>query len=254
MRYRLRRLPRLPEDEVAPQGDLPAPPNRMAHRWLKHGWTAHHLPAGQVQAILDEDLHGLDDEFVALRLMARGLIELMELDPDSADQADLGEAYTLAAVRLSEIIRAEQQAAQAQPRDPEREKLIEYVVHQIDTRLVERGLPLLSEHIQTQVNGSAGDQLLEHRLQEEIAAARLVIRNTLRLGERAFEQHQVREYLRLTNVCGMACSRLARLLQRSQAGQRRWYDVAFHCIQSAAERAGREISAAYEAAAKDGDQ
>jgi site-specific recombinase XerD len=81
--YRLSLLPSLPEDPDSPPPESPADlvlPNRQPHRfqssdsWI-HGLYARSRPAQEIQAVLQEDFQGLEEQIAGLRVLTRGLME-----------------------------------------------------------------------------------------------------------------------------------------------------------------------------------
>jgi hypothetical protein len=59
----------------------------------------------EIQAVLAENIQGLEEQIVGLRALGRGLIERQVEAGGSAGSARLVELYTLFAGRLAEVIK-----------------------------------------------------------------------------------------------------------------------------------------------------
>jgi integrase len=115
--YRLRKLPQLPPDE--PRSGIGGESEGLVpYRKVKlfkpgdgatHGFYMRSQPPKQVEAILKENVKGIGEEIVGLRTLARGLLERQAKARNSQESAQLGEAYTLAAFRIGEMIKAEKE-------------------------------------------------------------------------------------------------------------------------------------------------
>lgn len=119
----------------------------------------------------------------------------------------MGDAYTLYARRLADMISAEKMLEVKKT-----DKWVEEMVAVLNQVAIEQGTePDAEEQLWAKVFGSegrlgAGDR----RLVEEIAATRHVLRNTFALAVKAEEPG---EYMQLTEIYNTGCSRLVRMLR-----------------------------------------
>jgi hypothetical protein len=224
--YLLSLLPPLPPDPPAsPQPpELPAQPALPARKaallqpadLFKHGFYARSRPPEQVQAILSENIHGIEDEIAGLRGLARGLLEMQLQASTSQDAARLAQAYTLTATRLAAMVEAEKHLSSESEKDNGTEEFLD----RLDRMWEEMGREPLGSAIRAEA--LANEPALaanSRRLEEEIASVRLVLRNTLALAGDAGQQPAAGEYVHLVDVYSQGCNRLVRLLRTSRAAQ-----------------------------------
>jgi hypothetical protein len=214
-RHYLKLLPLPPREEGHLRdlaNDPPQLPERKAPQFqpgdnLTHGLYAQKQPAEEIAAVLAEDIQGMGEEIAALRALCRGIMEMQNQAENAAQVARLADAYTLAATRLAEMIKAERQSQESRPEDSWGEAFLAMLVESaqrdgadidIDTAR-ERALASDPEY------GAAA-----WRLVEEIAATRLALRRVFHL---AMETQELGERVHLTEVHGRGCGRLARLLK-----------------------------------------
>jgi hypothetical protein len=212
-KFRLGRLPQLPEE--APGGDEAenrevSVPKRTAKPFKPgegtiHGLYAHSQPIEAVAAVLREDIQGIDEQVVGMRVLGRGLQERMERVGSRKEAVRLGQAYTLAARRLADLIRVERQLKEN--KDPWAEQFLE----RLDQMALKQGLEPVSEQARAEALGGAADlSTTSRRLMEEIAATRYVLRKTFAL---AMETEENEEYVHLVEIYSIACNRLLGLLR-----------------------------------------
>ena len=160
-----------------------------------------------VAAVLAENIQGVEEEIVGLRMLGRNLLERQEQEQNRHAAARLGDAYTRTAYRLAGMIRAEQELAKKGGSS----EWAEAVLEAMDRHEVEQGRQPVSQGVRAQALGRDEDLGANSRhLVEEVAAVRHVLRTTLRL---AMEAEEAREALRLVDTYGYGCMRLLRLLR-----------------------------------------
>jgi hypothetical protein len=177
-------------------------------------------PPEQVQAVLAENIHGIEEAFAGLRRLGRGLFERHTRASSASEMARLGDAYTLTAARLGEMLRAEREMAGGKSGSQERRSQIEDTVDWLVSAEESEGRPTTREAVladlQAQaLGGGEGLGLAALRLEEEVATMRLVLRNILDL---ALQAGEVAEYIYLVNIYSSGCSRLVRMLNAGQVG------------------------------------
>ena len=160
-----------------------------------------------VAALLAEDIQGIEEEIVGLRSLVRRLLERQGQAENSREAARLGDAYTRTAYRLAGMIKAEQELAKRGKSG----EWAEAVLQKMDRHEVEEGRQPVSAGVRVQALGFEEDlSASSRRLAEEVAAVRLVLRNTFRL---ALEAEDGQEFLRLAEIYGQGCMRLFKLLK-----------------------------------------
>ncbi len=226
--YKLSCLPQLPPDPPpgGPEQDAYAEPAILRHEGvpflpghdLKHGLFAHSQPAGEVLAVLDEDLQGIQAELSGLRLLGRGLLALQAQPCTGKELAQLAQAYTLTAARLAMMIQSEKRLA---PGDQDGGWADRFLA-MLDSIEAARGEPPVSPAIRAEALGSnPGLEAGSRRLDEEVAAIRLVLRRALALVCEAEQHGQIGEYIHLVDIYSTGCNRLMRLLAADQTGRGR---------------------------------
>jgi hypothetical protein len=208
LRSKLAILPRLAE----PEGRLLANPEmRCRHNALfkegegtTHGIYMRKKDPLAVQKVMDENIHGIEQEKKCLRRLMKGLRE-RDLNGER-----LAEAYSMAAGRLAEIIQASRSIRDTGSED---EKSLQDLRAAIE-RYKEQVGPLPS-HDNGQSAGGDEDPL-GGDLWEEVATLRLMLRQ---IDNRSGACTDDYEYLRLVNLYGLLCTRLVKLvkLEGSQA-------------------------------------
>jgi site-specific recombinase XerD len=228
----LKQLPELPQDGASPAGE-PAgvdgiAPDRSARRGkpgegARHGFYARCHPPEAVAAVLAENIQGISEEIVGLRMLGRALLERQAQVRDPVQTVQLGEAYTLAAYRLGELIKAEVKLADQKRASLEDETLLE----RLDEMAGVLGLEPFSERARQE--RQAGLDPAARRVVEEVASTRLVLRNTInQAGQAHFTgAYQVGQLINLVDLYGIGCVRLVRLLSIEGAGAG-WVGVQLH--------------------------
>jgi hypothetical protein len=177
-KFRLHHLPQLPEDEGG-EREIGEPPNRSAKPFkpgegVKHGMYARSQPLEQVQAVMRENISGVDEEIESLRELERGLLALFTEAATPQQSAQLSNAYTLTAARLGSMIESEMRLSE--PDEP-KEGAMEWL-ERMDEVLIREGNEPVSENIiKMWQETSLLPEVSARRLDEEIASTRLVLRN-----------------------------------------------------------------------------
>ena len=173
---------------------------------LNRGYYSRVLPHEAVLEVLAEDIHGFEQEFMGLRTLARGLFDRMD-GASLNDRVCLGEAYTMAASRLGEMVKTGKQQAESENQDPWAEELLAM----LDAFLEEQGSPPISETVRKEaLRGDPEEALAAQLLREEIASVRFVLRSTF---QAAVEAIKMESYLHLVDIYGKECIKLVRLLK-----------------------------------------
>jgi len=226
-KFRLSQLPELPsgeghsleEAELARRvPERKAEPFKPGEGRIIHGFYARSQPIQAVLEVLAENIRGVEEELSGLRSLERGLLSRQEevLKADNwAEAARLGEAYSLAASRLGEMIKVEE-LLEEKGKEAGRTREFRERRHQ---HALEDGSPSFSEGGPEEALGGEPElALASRRLQEEIAGLRYVLRNTF---EAAMMAEKAEDYLRLVDTYGHECLRLIRLLRREGSPEER---------------------------------
>ena len=226
-KYRLGQLPELPagegrsleEAELARRvPERKAKPFRPGEARIIHGFYARSQPIQAVLEVLAENIRGIEEELTGLRRLERGLLSRQEevLKADNwAEAARLGEAYSLTASRLGELVRVEQLLEQ---KGKEAGRTGEFWERR-HLHLLEDASPPFSEGGPEEAPGGESElELASRRLEEEIAGLRYVLRNTF---QAAMMAEKTEDYLRLVDTYGHECLRLIRLLRREGSPEER---------------------------------
>jgi hypothetical protein len=124
----------------------------------------------------------------------------------------LGEAYSLAAYRLGEMIKAETKLAALGKASQWDKELLEG----LDRMANLLGCEPFSEQIRKEtIDGSPGPAAAARKLAEEVAGMRYVLRNAFSL---AIEAQGAQEHMRYVDIYGVACVRLVHLLKIGGSG------------------------------------
>jgi integrase len=207
-KYRLARMPRLPEDDPLDERMWEADPQlpvRQSRRFqggegVIHGFYTRRTDRQAVRAIMAENIRGMEQEIACLRTLMCGLIER------KGEEAGLVEAYSKAAHRLGELISAGEPAHTRKI-----DTWAEEVLSMADRHEALNGRPPISPRVREQALGisSAGFEATG-LMMEEIATVRLLLRNVY---SKACQGVGHGEYLHLVDLYGIGCVRLARLLK-----------------------------------------
>jgi hypothetical protein len=218
LKYKLRRLPQLARgSEQADEGEAdesgpPAHKGRLfkSGEGLVHGYFARSLPPEEVAALAAEENPGIGEHIVGLRILSRGLLERQKREPHLAVQ--LWEAYTLAASREAELLKAEQALADGDKPSEWAEELLQ----SLDRALVAQGGQPVGDQMRAEALESTPElDAADRRLVEEIASLRLLLRNGFAL---AMEIKETMQYIRLVDLYGSSAVRLARMQKIEQSG------------------------------------
>jgi len=209
-----------PGDPPQPTRDLSKPPRHGPggakpgeQRNMKHGYYAERLPDAEVQAVLAEGIVGMQEEIKGLRTLSRALREKQKKVHTKKELAQLSEAYMQAADRQRVMIMTEGNLGGSGDQDGYNEA----VLTMLDDFAVSMGEEPFSEEVRQMAAGSDSEmEVGALRLTEEIAIARLVLRNTYLL---ALEAETVQERLHYTDLYGRSCIQLARMLKFEGAVQ-----------------------------------
>lgn len=213
-KYRLKKLPELPQGQRMinlddtdggqrkEEGQVPvrkAKPFRLGEN-VKHGVYARGKDMEAVKAVMTENIQGLDEEITCLRRLMRGLLER------EGNEARVMQAYSGAAQRLRELVTTKQQV-----QEKKEDTWAEEFLSRIDEIEVRNGRLPISQRVREDALGSEAELLVGSRLMtEEVATIRLLLRNTYR---QVAEEQDMAEYLRLVDLYGAGCVRLARMLR-----------------------------------------
>jgi integrase len=191
-------------------GTLPAterePPHRKPGAKLKHGLYARRQPAEEMAAILAENLQGLEQEIEGLRLLNQGLFEMFDLAETNQERAHLAEVSGRSEARLAEMVRAKKQLAERRRGEDKEAKLrkrLEKLAHDLGSSLEEWDAP---------GSGEGGTD----EMAKSIARLRLGLRRTMTM---VLEAQDLKERLRYTDLYGVTCIKLVKLLRVQAMGE-----------------------------------
>jgi hypothetical protein len=233
MKYRLGRLPesnRMAGESTIDRGVKREVPERRAKPFKEgehttHGFYTHRKDIQAVRAVVAENIQGMKEETACLRKLMRGLLE------QEGDEARLVEAYSQAARRLGELVSIGE-SAQKGKKDPWAEEMLS----KLDEIEMRNGRPAISPRVREEALGISPEMLeVRGMVTEEIATIRLLLRNAYRRATQGIER---REYLRLVDLYGLGCVRLARLLKIGGCDENGRLE---RYLQNAADEAIREL-------------
>lgn len=205
VKYKLGKLPQMPGEssiDVDRQVEVPVrvlkPYQPGDH--TTHGFYSHKKDGLALQAVLAQDIHGLEQEITCLRKLMRGLRER------EGDEARRMEAYSQAAYRLGSLVSAGEPVKNVKE-DPWAEQFLTF----LDGIEVQEGRPPVSQEIRANALGVSSEAAgARGILTEEIATLRLLLRN---VHLRAMQGIETREYMRLLDLYSLGCVRLGRLIK-----------------------------------------
>jgi hypothetical protein len=156
--------------------------------------------------------------------------------------ARLGDAYTLTAVRLAGMLNIEKELAQEKSGSQEKAAMLENFLDGVVRFETEQGRPTTRQAVLAELEAQALGAGVElglaaHRLEEEIASTRLILRNTLDL---ALQAGDADEYIHLVEIYSSGCSRLVHMLQRGHAGLDRLLNYIREQIRKAIDEVAKE--------------
>jgi site-specific recombinase XerC len=233
-KYRLGRLPELPPDEGGDVGEkeegrVPVRKGKpfKPGEGVTHGFYARSRPAEAVVAVLKENIQGMGEEIVGLRILARGMLERAEQARSDPEAAQLGDAYSLAALRLGEIIKGEKDLAEKGETSQRAEEFLEAM----DRLAIKNGGEPVSEKARAEALG--GEPELEaaaRRLVEEVAGMRYCLRRAFRA---AIEAADTRDYIHYGEIYSSNSVRLMKMLRMEGADGSRLDEYITEAIQQA---------------------
>ena len=166
-------------------------------------------------AVLAEDIQGVENEIVGLRVLARGLVSRQIAARGTLELAALADAHSLAVSRLSQLIAAESVLAE----EGGSSAFADDMLAMLDKMALDRGEAPVSEAVRADALEADPElAITTRRLVEEIAALRYMLRNVLglALGTRALPG-----FIRLVDIYGSGCARLVRMLKREDSDHSR---------------------------------
>ena len=234
-KYRLRWLAEMPGESTSGEGklsreaDLPvrkAKPFKEGEN-VRHGFYRHRKDMQAVRAVMAEEIQGMKEEKACLRELMRGLLGR------DGEEMRLTEAYSQAAQRMGALVAAEETVETAQENP-----WVEEQLRRLDEIAMRQGRPPVSRQIREKVLGMPAEGVeLPGTVTEEIATIRLLLRTAYR---RAMQGIGTREYLRVVDLYGLGCVRLAKLLR---IGGRNGNDRLERYLQEAIDEAIRRVNA-----------
>jgi hypothetical protein len=191
----------------ARQATLERKPHRF-EPWesMTHGLYARNQPPEELAAMLAEKKNGLEQEIEGLRLLNRTMFEMFDLVERNQEKAQLAEVSARSETRLAEMLQAKKQLAESRKgddRDGKLRKRLEELAQDLGSSLQEWGAP------------GAGD-VPTGDLAEGIARLRLGLR---RIFGMAMETDNFRERVRYTDLYGLNCIKLVKLLRTESSRQ-----------------------------------
>ena len=236
---RLQFLPELPPN-ADKTGPLPLPPVEDrdpfgGQKTYVHGFYANSQPPAAVEAVLSENLKGVEAEFVGLRMLGRGLLAYLQHPHDNTSAAQVANAYTRIAARLAEMVRVETQLAS----DDDRFSWALKIMQNISRPSPDADpVPIPPEEIAAILQLEPGLPVESRRLQEEIASVRYVLRN---LFAHAMDAADIREYISAVEKYSQGCIRLLRLLRQEGGDGSRLEAFVHRMIQIAFEEVWKDL-------------
>lgn len=175
---------------------------------IKHGAFAGSQSPEELEAVMAENISGLDLEIGGMRMLERRLVDGLSQTTDKKEMADLMDMATRAGVWLGTMAETER-AIQEQGEIDKEFVGWSFKVFQVECeRMGEKFDPDEAQAQALQFNPEY--EVENRRLMEEIATARLVVRRSLKLG---LETKVIKELVQYTRVFGYTCLRLTRLLE-----------------------------------------
>ncbi len=201
---------------------------------LRHGAYAKSQPVEAVEALAKEEIRGLEEQIAGLRELERRLLERQENATSRKEAIDLGEAYSLAAFRMTELIKAERELAAGEVND----SWVEDVLKMLKAFSCSNGEELDESVMEEAMGGEAfmGEDFMS--LTEEIASTRYVLRNVYRA---AMESQDAPELIRLTGIYGSMSYRLAKMLKLENGEKNQTSIYLKRAIDQALEEVSREF-------------
>ncbi len=216
-KYRLGKLPQMPEDGGSIEMEEAEVPDRKAKPFkpgegVIHGYYRKNQPQAEVLAVIAEDIRGIGEEIAGLRNLARGLVAWQKEASSSKEVVKVAEVHSRAAARLSEMVEAEKWLE----KDKEGDEWVEENLQMLDRAARTYGEDPVSERLLAEVGESEPELGLDSRsLVEEIASARYMLRNVLAA---ALKADASADYMRMVEIYGSGCVRLVRMVKREKGG------------------------------------
>jgi integrase len=240
-KYRLGKLPQMPDDEEPLKKEEVEAPDRKAKPFklgegVIHGYYMKDQPEAEVLAVMAEDIQGIGEEIAGLRRLARGLVARQKGATNRKEAVKVAEVHSRAAARLSEMVEAEKRLKG----DEEEDEWVEKNLAMLDEMAMVYGEEPVSKSVLAAVGGSDAELGLDSRsLMEEIASVRYMLRNVLAA---ALGAEALADYMRMVEIYGSGCVRLVRMVKREKGdmGRLRKY------LEEAIERAVKEVLVEWE--------
>jgi hypothetical protein len=151
----------------------------------------------------------------------------------------LGDAYTLLAARLADLLRIEREMAEGNKGWKEKAEQVENFFKMLDQMAQEGAKPARQAALDEMLGSEAGQEIASRRLAEEIAATRCVLRLTLDL---ALQAESSAEVVHLVNIYASACSRLVRMLRLERGDEERLLNYVQAIIRRAIDETAKDWS------------
>jgi hypothetical protein len=208
------------------------PPHRKPGRKIKHGFYAQQPPVGELEAVLAENIEGLEQEIEGLRHLNQELFEMFDLAESNQELARLLEVSGRSEVRLATLVRARKELAERARKGDEEAELrarLEKLARDLGSSLEAWGAP---------GTGRTGDI----DLARGIAMLRLTLRRILAQVEAS---QDINDRVRYTDMYGLICIKLARLLKVQATGERGlfiwWREALDEALEGVVEELGLKI-------------
>ena len=228
--YRMRRLPDLEADEGQPvdKKELIAPDRRqMAYKpsgGIKHGMYKQNKPPEVVQAVLAENIHGLEEEIQKLQELENGMLRLLEQGPEKALAVQLLTTQSLVSQRLAEMLQAQEELSQPEEvskEETDAKAALERLASLArELGLIPDGYPDDEAVVEEVVEaaGAAGLSLesLSQAIAREVAATRYSLRNAYDLANQTDDPY---EYLTMVRVYETNSGRLVKMLKKQPSNE-----------------------------------
>ena len=212
---RLKKLPAQPEDDDWVPVEAQAP-NRSVIPFkpgegITHGFYAQFMPEAEVQAILAEEMRGIEGEMAGLEALLDKLTAWQDSTLSLKEEMGSLDALTKNAERLSQLGAAGEGLAEREELSPGVEAILE-MIEQVGMR---KGDPELGEKARAE---ALADDPQDTARKQQVAVVRGMLRRAHRL---ALETQEVAEFLRLVEIYGRGCMRLLRMLKSGESVRER---------------------------------
>jgi site-specific recombinase XerC len=223
LKYRLGKLPQMPDDGGEVTAAVVVAPNRQPIPFppgygQRHGFYALSQPEAGVLAVLKEGIEGTGYEIAGLRILGRELVRRQLAVRSSKEAVKLADAMTMTAARMATLINTEEKLAGEESSNDVLQEHQE-MIYRIRTVAVELGLsdervvekPTISELRADLLGEDEGLSISRRSLAEEVATVRYMLRNVLVY---AMEAEETTDFVRYADIYGKGCVRLVQMLRR----------------------------------------